>query len=84
MLMQSVFEQWANDIKTAVEAADPIEVWAWILIITGVFTVFLLIFFPEFQRAERESVKFSAISAVIAAVLLGFGFHLLLMSYNLW
>lgn len=84
MLMQTVFEEWGKKIKDAIEKADPIEVWAWVLISSGIFLVFLLILFTEFKRPERDSIKFSVIIVLLASLCLGLGMHLMLLVYGLW
>ncbi len=58
--------------------------WGWVLVILGVICLFLLIFFTEYKRPERDSVKFSAITVVIASILIGFGLNMVLIAGGLW
>ena len=64
--------------------ADPVLVWAWILIVIGIIFSVLLVFFTEYKRKERDSVKFTAISILIASFCLGIGLHLLLVANGNW
>lgn len=84
MLGQTVFDTWGESIKEAIENTDPIMAWGWTLLIASIVFVFALIYFTEFKRKERESVKFSAITLVIASLLFGFGLHLILTADGLW
>jgi len=84
MLSQTVFDQWAKDIQAAFANADPIMVWAWILLISGIAAFFFFIFFTEFKRAERESIKFSVITTVIASICIGLGLHFFLTASGYW
>lgn len=84
MLYQTVFDTWAENIKEAIENTDPIMAWGWTLLIISLVFVFALIYFTEFKRKERESVKFTAITLVIASLFFGFGLHLILTADGLW
>ena len=84
MLMQSVFEKWGEDIKLAFENADPVEVWAWVLLSIGIVCAFLLIFFSEYKRTERDSMKFTIIMVFLTSIFLGLGFDMLLTVQGKW
>jgi RsiW-degrading membrane proteinase PrsW (M82 family) len=81
---ESVFERWGNAIKDAWENADPVEVWAWVIIIIGIIALFLLIFFTEYKRKERDSIKFSVITLLIASICFSLGLTMLLNAYGVW
>jgi hypothetical protein len=84
MLLQTIFDEWGEKIKIAWETADPVEIWGWIIFSIGIACVFLLIFFMEYKRQERDSIKFSVITMVIASISLGFGLHMILIANGLW
>lgn len=84
MMFGTVFDRWGEAIREAWQNADWNVFWGWILIFFGLACVFLIILFTEFKRKERDSVKFSAIMTVIAAILLGFGLHLVLIGRGIW
>jgi hypothetical protein len=83
-LLQTVFEEWGKKIKEGIANTDPVMVWAWIFLISGLIVGFLLVFFTEFKRTERESVKFSLITAVFVSILLGLGIEFMLTAYGYW
>jgi hypothetical protein len=84
MIYATVFDEWGKAISDFFTNLDPLNAWAWILIICGIAAIFVLIFFTEFKRAERDSMKFTAIILVVASVLLGLGLHFLLTYIGLW
>lgn len=84
MIFSTIFDQWGEQIKYAWEHADPVEIWGWILFSIGIVCIFLLIFFTEYKRQERDSIKFSVIIMVITAITLGFGLHLILTANGYW
>ena len=84
MIFQTVFAKWGESIRDFFLYMDYNLFWGWILFVVGLASVFLLIMFTDFKRQERDSVKFTAITTVVAAFLLGFSLHLLLMGYGLW
>lgn len=84
MFPGTVFEKWGEAIRLAWQNADWNLVWGWVLMILGLASVFLIITFTQYKRKERDSVKFTAIMTVIAAALLGFGLHMVLIGNGLW
>ena len=84
MLLQTVFDQWGKQIKEAWEAMDPVEVWGWILLSIGIICVMLFIIFTEYKRPERDSIKFSVIIILFAAVFMGIGLDMILMANGIW
>lgn len=84
MILTTVFQKWGESIRDFFKYMDYNAFWGWILLFIGVLSVFLLIIFTQFKRTERDSVKFSAITTVIAAIAIGFGLHLILLSQGLW
>ena len=80
---ESVFERWWNDFNKTIQNADPVEVWAWVLISLGVIFALLLIMFTEYKRKERDSVKFTGLIIFVSSACLGIGIHMLLISYGL-
>ena len=83
MIVGTVFERWGESIRTAWQTADWIIFWGWVLMIVGIACVFLIIIFTQFKRKERDSIKFTSITTVIAGILLGFGFHMVLVGNGL-
>lgn len=85
MLFQdSVFQEWGQSIREAWQNMDIVGFWGWILLVLGILTFFLLVFFTEYKRKERDSVKFTAITVIVASVLLGFGLHMILIARGIW
>jgi heme/copper-type cytochrome/quinol oxidase subunit 3 len=84
MIYQTIFDEWGKQIKAAIDSADPLAVTAWVLLSIGCVFLFLLIFFTEYKRKERESIKFSFITGIFAAIFFGIGLHLLLISNGNW
>ena len=84
MIFQTVFDQWGADIKAAFANLDPIMVWGWILFFSGVAALFFLIFFTEYKRPERESMKVSLIMVIISAACFGFGLNFILTANGFW
>lgn len=85
MLFQNnVLQKWGQAIKETFQNMDYNGFWGWILFILGILTIFILILFTQYKRPERDSVKFTAITLVIASVFLGFGLHLILIARGIW
>ena len=84
MIVGTIFERWGESIRTAWQTADWNIFWGWVLLVVGIASVFLIIIFTQFKRKERDSVKFTAIAGVVAAALLGFGLHMILIGRGLW
>ncbi len=84
MFIETVFQKWGEAIREAWQNADWNVFWGWILIVVGILSVFLIILFTEFKRKERDSVKFTAIMAVVASIFLGFGLHMVLIGRGAW
>jgi len=84
MLYQSAFEKFGTSIKNWFINLDPISVWGWVIISIGIVFVFLLIFFTEYKRPERDSIKFTTIIIILASFCLGLGLHMVLTSSGLW
>ncbi len=82
--LTTIFEEWGQNIKDYWTNMDYVSFWGTVLITLGVLTFFLLLFFTEYKRAERDSIKFTAITVVISAIFLGFGLHMVLISRGLW
>lgn len=84
MLLQSVFSGWADSWREFWADLDYVMFWGIIILILGITLLFVLIFFTEFKRKERDSVKFSAIIAVIASILMAWGLHMILTAQGFW
>ena len=84
MLLQNAFEKFGTSIKNFFINLDPIEAWGVILMIIGVIFVFLLVFFTEYKRPERDSIKFTSIIIILASICLGLGLHMILIAGGLW
>ena len=84
MLLQNAFEKFGNSIKNFFIDLDPIEAWGVILLILGIIFVSLLVFFTEYKRPERDSIKFTTIIIILASICLGLGLHMILIAGGLW
>lgn len=84
MLLQNAFEKFGTTIKNFFINLDPIEAWGWVLIIIGIIFVLLLVFFTEYKRPERDSIKFTTIIIILSSICLGLGFHMILTASGLW
>jgi MFS superfamily sulfate permease-like transporter len=84
MLLQSVFSSWADSWRNFWADLDYVLFWGIIILVLGVILLFVLIFFTEFKRKERDSVKFSAIIAVIASILMAIGLNAILVANGFW
>ena len=84
MILQNAFEKFGTSIKNFFINLDPIEAWGWVLIIIGLIFVFLLVFFTEYKRPERDSIKFTTIIIILASICLGLGLHMILTASGLW
>ena len=84
MLLQNAFEKFGTTIKNFFINLDPIEAWGWVLLIIGIIFVFFLVFFTEYKRPERDSIKFTTIIIILASICLGLGFHMILTASGLW
>ncbi|MHA1777454.1 MAG: hypothetical protein ACTSWC_11815 [Promethearchaeota archaeon] len=85
MLYQTnVLEKWGQSIKETFQNMDYNGFWGWILVILGIITLFILILFTQYKRPERDSIKFTAITLVVASVFLGFGLHMILIARGIW
>ncbi|UYP45829.1 hypothetical protein NEF87_002114 [Candidatus Lokiarchaeum ossiferum] len=83
-MILTVFDGLADNWKNFWSTLDYVAFWGWILLVLGVIFLFLLIFFTEFKRPERDSVKFTSIVIIIAAALMGIGLHMVLTAGGLW
>ena len=84
MLLQNAFEKFGTTIKNFFINLDPIEAWGWVLIIIGIIFVLLLVFFTEYKRPERDSIKFTTIIIILSSICLGLGLHMILTAAGLW
>lgn len=83
MILQTTLEKFGSSIEKFFQNLDPIEFWGSFLMVVGVFFIFLLIFFTEYKRVERDSIKFTTITIIIASICLGLGLHMLLTASGL-
>ncbi|KKN16620.1 hypothetical protein LCGC14_0974120 [marine sediment metagenome] len=58
-----------------------IWIFAWIFLFIGIASLVVLIVYSKYGR--EISVRLSIISIVFSSIFLGFGFHFLLLSWNL-
>ena len=84
MLLQSVFSSWADSWREFWADLDYVLFWGIIILVLGIICLFVLIFFTEFKRKERDSVKFSAIIAIITALLMALGINMILVANGFW
>ena len=84
MLLQSVFSNWSDSWREFWADLDYVLFWGIIILVLGIICLFVLIFFTEFKRKERDSVKFSAIIAVITALLMALGINMILVANGFW
>ena len=84
MLLQNALEKFGTTIKNFFINLDPIEAWGWVLLIIGIIFVLLLVFFTEYKRPERDSIKFTTIIIILSSICLGLGFHMILTASGLW
>ncbi len=80
MILQGVFEQWGQNWQDFVETADPVRIWGIVLLTLAIVCFALLVFFTEYKRPGRESVKFTAIILVLFSLFAGFGLHMILIA----
>ena len=83
-MILTVFDGMGESWRNFWGNLDYVAFWGWILLVLGVIFLFLLIFFTEFKRPERDSVKFTSIIIIIAAALMGIGLHMILTAGGLW
>ena len=84
MLFQNAFEKFGASVQNFFLNLDPLEFWGGFLIVIGFIFVFLLIFFTEYKRPERDSIKFTTITIILASICLGLGLHMILTASGLW
>ena len=84
MLLQSVFSKFFDTFREFWENLDYVLFWGIIILVLGIILLFVLIFFTEYKRKERDSVKFSAIIIVIASILMALGLHMILTANGFW
>ncbi|MCF2139146.1 MAG: hypothetical protein K9W44_03745 [Candidatus Lokiarchaeota archaeon] len=85
MLFQNnVLQEWGQSIKETFQNMDYNGFWGWILLILGILTFFLLILFTQYKRPERDSVKFTAITLILAGIFVGFGLDMILIARGIW
>ncbi|MHA1521342.1 MAG: hypothetical protein ACTSVZ_13295 [Promethearchaeota archaeon] len=82
--LTTIFEEWGQNFKDYWTNMDYVGFWGWVLLALGFLSFFLLLFFTEYKRTERDSVKFTAITVIISSIFFGFGLHMVLISRGLW
>ncbi|MHA1646182.1 MAG: hypothetical protein ACTSVU_04020 [Promethearchaeota archaeon] len=84
MILDSVFTKWGASIKEFWATMDYNLFWGWFLVVFGLIFLTFLIIFTQYKRKERDSIKFTAIIIVLAAICLAFGFDMILVSSGIW
>ena len=84
MLFQNALEKFGTSIKDFFVNLDPLSAWGSIIISIGIVFVLLLVFFTEYKRPERDSIKFTSIIIILASICLGLGLHMVLIASGLW
>jgi len=84
MLFQNALEKFGTSIKNFFVNLDPLSAWGSIFITIGIVFVLLLVFFTEYKRPERDSIKFTSIIIILASICLGLGLHMVLIANGLW
>ena len=84
MLFQNALEKFGTSIKDFFVNLDPISAWGSIIITIGIVFILLLVFFTEYKRPERDSIKFTTIIIILASICLGLGLHMVLIASGLW
>ena len=84
MLFQNAFEKFGTSVQNFFINLDALEFWGGFLVAIGFIFVFLLVFFTEYKRSERDSIKFTTIVIILASICLGLGLHMILTASGLW